>query len=536
MALNKYAWILLLITLVSGSCAPVKKSVSDQFKLYSPDQLRSDVDFVYTKLRKLHPRLYEYTRKESLDHQFDSLKNAITTPLTSREFYFKLSPVVAAVRQGHIQLQPPQLKMGLRDAFNLGITGRSPLFQYSYELIDNKLYIINTLSGKNKINPGSEVVSVNNLTPDELISKFIPTQTFDGFNQTYIPRKVGKDFPNWHYLLFGRTDSLICQVKFNDSIQTQTFVRNRPKISPENAKSREQIKAERPIRKVENKKRTIQGYDYQSRSYSKDLTFPGPDSSLAILKVRDFTSGIYASYYKTCFELLKTVNAETLILDLRDNPGGEATDAQELFSYLVDTTFTFLGPAEVASKFSIVHSNYFRGNPLIVNVFLAIGYPIQLLSKGFLLLLVQRDPDQKYYLTFLQSLKGEPKPNHFSGKLYVVTNGGTFSAAAILATNLKGINRGTLVGEETGGAALGTVAGKMAVYKLPASKIWFSFGLAHIQPNYRYGFEGRGVLPDIRIIPTLNDRINGVDPEIQWIRDHQSGFTPEQSNPVPEKL
>jgi hypothetical protein len=522
--LTRVCFILLIAT-VFGGCAAVKKSTRDQFILYEPEQLRADVNFVYRKLQKLHPRLYEYTSKKNLDHQFDSLRNSITTPLTSSEFFFKISPVVAAVRQGHIQLLPPHLKMGLRDAISSGARGRSPLFQYSYELIDNKLYIINTLSGNNKINPGSEVVSVNNLTPDELISRFMPTQTSDGFNTTYLQRKVGKEFPNWHYFLFGRTDSLICQVKFNDSIQTQTFVRSRPKISAENAKSREQIKAERPIRNLENKKRTIQGYDYQSRSYSKDLTFPGPDSSLAILKIRDFTSGIYTSYYKTCFNLLNSVKAKTLIIDLRDNPGGQAADAKELFSYLVDTTFAFLGPAEVASKFSIVHSNYFRGNPLIVNAFLAIVYPIQLLSKGIMLLLVHRDADQKYYLTFPESWKGEPKPNHFTGNLYVVTNGGTFSAAAILATNLKGINRATLVGEETGGAALGTVAGKMAVYQLPASKLWFSFGLAHIQPHYKYGYEGRGVLPDIRIIPTLSDRIKGTDPEIQWIRDqHRERF------------
>jgi Fe-S cluster biosynthesis and repair protein YggX len=535
MKLITRGWLILLIGTFLSGCAAVEKSTRDQFSLHDPEQLRADVDFVYSKLRKLHPRLYEYTRKESLDHQFDSLKNAITTPLTSREFYFKLSPVVAAVRQGHIQLQPPQLKIGLLDAFNLGITGRSPLFQYNYELIDNKLYIINTLPGKNKIKPGSELVSVNNLRTDELISKFIPTQTFDGFNQTYVPRKVGKDFPNWHYLLFGRTDSLVCQLKYNDSLQTQTFVRNRPKITSANAKSRDQIKAELPARKIEREKRHIQGYDYQARTYSKDLTFPESDSSLAILTIRNFNSGVYASYYKTCFELLNSVKTKTLILDLRDNPGGEAADAQELFSYLVDTTFTFLGPAEVASKFSIVHSNYFRGNPLIVNIILAIGYPIQVLSKGILILLVQRDADHKYYLSFPESWNGNPKTNHFSGEVYVIANGGTFSAAAILASNLKGINRATLVGEETGGAALGTVAGKMAVYKLPASKIWFSFGLAHIQPHYRFGYEGRGVLPDIRIIPTVKDRINGVDPEIKWVRDHRSGFTPEKPNPVPEK-
>ncbi len=74
---------------------------------------------------------------------------------------------------------------------------------------------------------------------------------------------------------------------------------------------------------------------------------------------------------------------------------------------------------------------------------------------------------------------------NFDGDLYVIINGCSFSAASILASNLKGLNRAVLVGEETGGTALGTVAGKMAAFRLPASKLYFTFGLTHMQPHYR---------------------------------------------------
>jgi hypothetical protein len=40
--------------------------------------------------------------KPSLDYKFDSLKTTITSPLKPLGFYKKLSPLVAAVRQGHL--------------------------------------------------------------------------------------------------------------------------------------------------------------------------------------------------------------------------------------------------------------------------------------------------------------------------------------------------------------------------------------------------------------------------------------------------
>ena len=134
--------------------------------------------------------------------------------------------------------------------------------------------------------------------------------------------------------------------------------------------------------------------------------------------------------------------------------------------------------------------------------------------------MTQQGPDQKYYASFPESDSARPKKKRFRGDLYVVINGGTISAAATLASNLKGINRGTFVGEETGGSANGTVAGKMALIKLPESNLWFTFGLAHIQAHYHSGLPGRGVMPDVEIKPTLQDRINGVDPEIRWVVDH----------------
>lgn len=508
----------IFLILALGSCVSNRYPTRNLTTLRNPEKLKSDVDYVYHKLKTLHPRLYEYTPKEMLDYKFDSLKTALTTPITSNEFYFRLAPVIAAVGQGHALLQPLEANLSLSQKIRLG-SGSSPLSQYEFEKFDEKLYITRNISGDKGIKPGTEVVMVNGMAPDWLISKYRPAIPSDGFNTTFRERKLGTWFPLYYYYDRGMADTLNCVLKFNDTLRTVTLKRPQRKISEATAKSRDQRTAEKPMRQKSREKAEEQGYDPQTKTWSKNLTFTGPDSSIAILTVRDFSNGVYTDYYRKCFHLLDSLKTKTLILDLRDNPGGNAPDAACLFSYLTDTGFIFHDKAEVVSKNSITKYRYFMGNPLLINAILAIWYPTQLLQKGVLLLMTQQGDDHKYYSSFPESDSARPKKKRFRGDLYVVINGGTFSAAATLASNLKGINRGTFVGEETGGAANGTVAGKMALIKLPESRLFFNFGLAHIQPHYRSGPPGRGVMPDVEIRPNLQDRINGVDPEIRWIVD-----------------
>lgn len=107
--------------------------------------------------------------------------------------------------------------------------------------------------------------------------------------------------------------------------------------------------------------------------------------------------------------------------------------------------------------------------------------------------------------------------NSFKGKIYVLINGGSFSASSIISSNLKGSKRATFVGEETGGAYNGTVAGFMPLVKLPNSELKVRIGLMLIAPHYKTEINGRGIFPDAPIIPTLQDRIKGNDPEMDWV-------------------
>ncbi|MFU1858762.1 S41 family peptidase [Sphingobacterium sp. NGMCC 1.201703] len=104
------------------------------------------------------------------------------------------------------------------------------------------------------------------------------------------------------------------------------------------------------------------------------------------------------------------------------------------------------------------------------------------------------------------------KPHRYRGRLFVLIDGGTFSAASLIATNLKAGKRAIFVGEETGGAAGGTVAGYLPVLKLPNSHLRWRFGLMNIKPYFQVAEEGRGVMPDVPVVRSIDDVITGKDP------------------------
>jgi len=238
--------------------------------------------------------------------------------------------------------------------------------------------------------------------------------------------------------------------------------------------------------------------------------------NIAILSVRDFQDGDYKDFYRQTFKLIESLETEYLIIDLRDNHGGELPDAMDLFTYFSDSSFTFIDNPVLASENSLYHERYFIEDAGIVNVLLAILYPATMITRSIFIAMIE-EKDGYLYLPLAEADTKKVSPYNFDGKVYVMINGGTFSASCLLSSNLRSMDNVMFVGEETGGAQNGTVAGKMARLILPSSKLRLLCGLMTIKPTHQGGEHGRGIMPDIEIKPDLQDHRHGIDPELEWI-------------------
>jgi C-terminal processing protease CtpA/Prc len=87
----------------------------------------------------------------------------------------------------------------------------------------------------------------------------------------------------------------------------------------------------------------------------------------------------------------------------------------------------------------------------------------------------------------------------------------------LLAATLKANKEVTFVGDETGGGFNSTVAGVLPILTLPNSKLPWRLGLMDIKTTNQTDVFGHGIFPDKEIIPTLQDKIDNKDPEMEWI-------------------
>lgn len=511
---------LVLTTILFIQCSSVKKENAQLDTLISVEKMKQDVDYTYQKLQQLHPNLYGYIDKAALDYKFDSVKKTITSPLKPLDFYKKLSPLVAAVRQGHSLVYTPTKQFTKKEAKILEKKGTGPISQFDLDFIDNKLYVIKNKSYNKSILAGSEIISMNGINPVDLIAEYDTYFSSDGFNTTYKDAVVSRKIASYFTFEQGIKDSIAYQFRFKDTVSDIIISRKASQKPKKDTLKLTTSKVKAIVTQVQKdalkalrRKKRINGYNKDAQNFTRNFNFIAKDSSVALMKIRGFKNKSYETFYKESFQQIHDSKIKTLIVDLRANGGGRLAEIAHLYSYLADSSFVFLDKSEVVSRASLLRGGYFESNSLAEKMIKIVFAPI---AYTYALFAVHKDRNGKYYnQSFTKSQK--IKATAFRGKLYVLINGGSFSASSIISSNLKGSGRATFVGQETGGGYNGTVAGFMPEIKLPNSQLKVRIGVMNVVPHYKTPIIGHGIYPDYEITPTLQDKINGKDPELEWI-------------------
>lgn len=515
----------LLISITITSCKSVERYNEEVTKKHEVEALKTDIDKTYQKLQQNHPRIYQYISQEQLDFKFDSLKNSIKQPLTSREFYLKLAPVVKSVGQGHISVIPPQKKR-TKKARKKYKAKKFDFFTNEFKYIENHLILTRSVN-RDSLIVGSELLKVNEEAPQELIENYNKNVASDGYNKTLFESFVGNRFQRYYAREKGFLDSLVVTYKLKDSVfnkkykwvdkkakKDSTNVDSLKISAPPKKLSKAERKEKRKLQKQKRKDRSKYGYIPQIKANTREMTFIGNDSTTAYMKIRGFSNGDYKAFYEESFATLDSLETKNLIIDLRDNGGGRVVEINDLYKYLAQEDFTFINESEVTTRTPILNMLMSNTNGPLLQGIVALFSPVIVVHN----LIKTKKRDGKIYYKFRQSKVQSPhEENNYSDNLYVLINGNSFSASSVLSTNLKATGRATFIGQETGGAYNGTVAGLFKPYKLPTSNVLIRMGLMQIDSPYKIDPDGFGVTPDVKIKKTLEDYKSGNDPAINYV-------------------
>ena len=485
------------------SCISVKKFNERLEKPVSQEQLKEDVDFTYRKLRELHPELYWYISKPELDRAFSEVKTELNAPAKPWEFYEKLAPAISRVKQGHLMLLPPSRRYTRKEIREL--RNQKGLFsRYDYLLNGNALYITKNRDSIQNMEVGSRILKINGEPVENLLSNYRRFITSDGYNETFQKYALAERWPVYFTIENGILDSVQVHTLFEN--QEKQFWLKREKLEAEE-KSAEK-KQTRTLKQQKTK-----DYDPAEKQFNRELKFIDKDSATALMTVRTFSGQFSNRFYRESYAALKKAGTENLILDVRNNPGGSVAEITTLYRYLGADRYPFIRDMEINSTKALFQADYYNSVP---NVLKPAAFAVYPFYAAGLLLSTKKEGDHLLLRNNLFAGK-KAKKNSFHGNLYLLVNGGSFSASSIIAAKLKADGRAQIVGEETGGANDGNIAGRYATVKLPNSKLKLPIGIMLIKPNIEFTHTMKGVIPHHEVIPELSDHFTGEDPELNFV-------------------
>lgn len=461
----------------------------------SSQQAKEDFNWLQYALEYVHPRLYKFDDKAVFDARFDSLKRQLNMDISGLDFLAMLSQLNASVNCGHLYTIP-------QAELQTEVLGKKVLPFY-IRVVNEEFYVFHDCSPQASIPNGVKILSINGKKSSEIMSLIKVGIATDGYIETRKMRLMERylsplfqGFDLYYHLHVDRKTEFLVEFEAPKTKAIQKI----------------QLQG---ISMEERRTILLKRHGIDERSW---YNTPSPHfelsekEDLAILKLpRSFYNKKidpnFDSLLHQAFAQLEEHNIQNLILDLRNNEGGSEHHQMELMSYLHDQPFKL---------YQNIYLSHLDFRPLR-------SITIERDSADFLF-----NNDDEYMRKLSHNLwinnyeysknlrLNPPKKNTFSGQLYVLINGITFSSAADLAADLRKTTNAIFIGEESGGLFEGPTGGNSIVIQLPHSKI-----MVRISPNIQIGSQyqkhpiGRGVLPDHPVEYYIDDLLLKRDLEME---------------------
>ncbi len=408
--------------------APCRAQATFPTLTYAPEALQEDIDHLRRVLLREHPAPFMYTTREYLEHCFDSLRAEVDRPMTELRFLSHIAALYRLLGDGHTMFLPSADDADREKRF----------LPFSTYWDGQHLYVRSNGSDDDRMRPGAELVAINGVPAADILDTLLRGQIRDGRNTTYPTWILNRYFRAYYRYSFGEPDT------FNVMLQDQQA----PSHLRIAALPADSIRAHIERR---DEGSMVPGQGGTSLLYVQE--------GIAVLILPSFERGnLTKATLDSIFRDIRRRGTDRLILDLRDNQGGEPGLAKELLAHVLTEPFH----------------------------------------------LVQKGPANG---------KCRPVMHPYAGKLVVLMNGGSFSATGMVLSCLERHGRATFIGEEAGGNRT-VLSGSPKHFRLPNTGLdcYISTRLWQLvdRPN-----DGHGVLPTIAVSATIEDIVHGRDPVME---------------------
>ncbi len=484
--MNKCLYLFYLTVLLLCQSCTTSKEAFNPDKKYPPDQLKEDYRLFRGILEENHPSLYWYASRDSIDHSFDKGYGAITDSMSEPAFRTLLSHVIARIGCGHTSVRYSKRYSEWLDTVR---RTQFPLIMKWWK--DTMVLAVNLNRGDSVLKRGMIIETINGRTARQLTDTLFDYFITDGYNLTgkYQYLSTGLNFSSWYKNVFGYSPTFDIGYRDTDGMLQQVTI---PLYDPLTDTMRRLFRHRFIPGPERSKKQRKQMDAFLTRNLQIDT-----GSRSAFMTVNTFEHGNHLrGFFRESFRTLDEKKIPNLVIDVRSNGGGDATNSTLLTRYIIDKKFKLADSLYAISR----HNRYDR-----------------YIQKGFLYALLMdvvtsKRSDGKYHFGYFERHYYKPKRgHHFDGQVYILTGGNSFSATTLFAGMLKGQKNVTLIGEETGGGFYGNTAWMIPDAVLPNTGIRFRLPRFRLVVDKTREKNGHGVEPDVPSLPTAEAIGKGFD-------------------------
>jgi Peptidase family S41 len=432
-------------------------------------------------LEDVHPNLYANRSRDAVAADRARIVASLPPTLSRSDFWLRLGPFVAAFGDGHTSVAMPREEVRRLQAAGALVFPPSVVFDDASRLAVSAPIVRDTPLGA-----GDRLISVNGMSADSLVRAW--TAEVSGESERYRAANVAtafRDFLIVHSIIAPYT---VVSEGLDGVRRTVTLA----------GISQDALRA-------------IVGRNATQRTSAVGFTYQVLSPHTGYMDFRSM-GGDLERFKPDIADMFRRVAADSdrvLIVDLRANGGGDSRLGDEFLRYITTTPYRMSAAKEW--KMSAEYRAYLKT---------AIRAPLSWIPLWEFFRLgreLMNGPDGKI-VTLPESAETHNRAEpFFSGAVCVLIGPQTFSSAIDLSDAIKTYHLATLIGEETGGRPNGF--GEAYFFRLPRSQLAGSVSSALFVRASGDTTDHRGVVPNVVVVPTDEDRRVGRDAVLERAKE-----------------
>ncbi|MEO8672898.1 MAG: S41 family peptidase [Tahibacter sp.] len=429
---------------------------------------RADLAELYKTLRASHFDLFVHRSKAEYDARYAALRRHFDKSFSHFELQVALQKFMAFGRVAHSRIDFPSLEFERYRATGGGI------LPVQLKVRDGRAYVVADQgdSADPAITAGEEITAINGAPFPQWRRRLLAHISAD--NDRLADTLLELRFGALLWIELGPVENFDLRLTSSDGTSRSLTRHSRSRESMQASLARQPKRLELDWSKRE------------ARMLDAGIAYlrPGPFFDDRPDAANMWDPSDFATFIDTSMAGFAQAAARSLVIDLRDNPGGDNSFSDLLARRYADQQFRFASTFTIKVSKAAAASNAKRMQPGDTGI-----------SAQFAKAYAAHEPGEIIEFP-IETVDPAPAAERFKGRVFVLINRYTYSNSVMLAALSQDFHFATILGEET--ADLASTYGAMEQFTLSRSGIVVGFPKAHlIRPS---GDEAaRGVIPDIAI-------------------------------------